>query len=121
MSAKILSKTPDEVKVMASENFDDFLNQFNNWLSKQDKPKSAAPADNGGNPPAPVIEAATSQGPPPEKAQEKMSNSEVDAELKKIIDDPLLAEACEGLGFENIPNGFTKKRQLYEKYLELKR
>jgi len=33
-SAKALSKTADEVKLMAIENFPDFLNQFNGWVKK---------------------------------------------------------------------------------------
>ena len=59
------------------------------------------------------------------KAEQKtgvaaLSNSEVDAELQKAHDDPLLAEACEALGMANIPQGFSKKRQLLEKYNEIK-
>lgn len=125
MSAKALSKSPDEVKIMAIENFDDFLCQFNTWLSKQ-KPNSAAPA----RLPSPVAAPAgfrfrhCRQGPLPEPAEtpkkKQLSNSEVDAELKKVMDDPLLAEACEALDMANIPQGFSKKRQLLEKYNELK-
>lgn len=46
MSAKALSKTPDEVKLMAVENFDDFLIQFKEWIKKNPDPpkgKGAAP------------------------------------------------------------------------------
>jgi hypothetical protein len=64
--------------------------------------------------------------PPEENTKEEktgvaaLSNSEVDAELQKVYEDPLLAEACEALGMANIPQGFSKKRQLLEKYYTIK-
>lgn len=105
MSAKALGKTPDEVKVMAVENFNDFLNQFNGWLAKQKEPKSAAPADKGGsgNPPEPVKETATSQGPPPEKPKASGEWDPVTADYMERYkgDKPrILIEACKKAGIE---------------------
>jgi hypothetical protein len=104
MSAKALNKTPDEVKIMAVENFSDFLNQFNGWLEKQ---KSAAPAGEGngsakGAPP-PENETATSQEPPPAKPKPSGAWDPATADYMERYkgDKPrLLIEACKAAGIE---------------------
>lgn len=83
----------------------------------------------GNKPPVEKAEPEKQNGhtqPPTETTKEEktgvaaLSNSEVDAELQRIGEDPILSEACEALGMANIPAGFSKKRQVLEKFNELK-
>uniref|UniRef100_A0A6H1ZPP8 Putative DNA recombination protein n=1 Tax=viral metagenome TaxID=1070528 RepID=A0A6H1ZPP8_9ZZZZ len=115
MSAKALSKTPDEVKVMAVENFPDFLAQFIAWSEKNTDPpkggKSAAPEKTSKDTPLKsevgesseeTSKAATSgQGPQPPKDTGEWDPMKSDP-MKRYPGDKarILIETCKANGVE---------------------
>ena len=123
MSARALSKTPDEVKFVAVENFPDFLSQFIAWSEKNTDPpkggKSAAPGKpNAGSEAAPETSPKTvasgDQGPqPPSKSTGEWDPMAADL-LQRYSGDKArtLIEHCKGANIEFA--GLTPK-EMHEK------